>query len=216
MDQALPQIEATYSKVLEEHSLSPPLGEWELVTAVADYMLVPAKRIKELTFGPSALQPEIDSAARRQESMQSNDLEPHPWLQVFADQGSGYNETDSMHQQIGGYQRSTLRFLQIEKLHRSGRLPIRIDLSTYRPYLKSSKFASSAIPIRRCFTPQKPERISASWFFPRAFFPTLMSMACSYSRQVRTRKFICLCLALWGTNRALWKSFSSSIRQFSA
>jgi Glycosyltransferase Family 4 len=126
MDQALTQIEATYGKVLEEHSLSPPIGEWELVTAVADYMLVPARRFKELTFGPSAL-PSEDGPDRRQVSHESSDLEPDPWLQVFADNGSGYNETDSMRQQIGRNKLFTRRFFQIEKLHRSGRFPIRID-----------------------------------------------------------------------------------------
>ena len=54
---------------------------------------------------------------------------PHPnlWLQVFADNGSGYNETDSMLQQISGNKLSTLRFLHVEKLQRSGRSPLRID-----------------------------------------------------------------------------------------
>jgi hypothetical protein len=127
MDQALPQIEATYAKVLEEHSLSPSIGEWELATAVADYMLVPARRIKELMFYVSALQSEHDSAGRRKESHESSNPEPDPLLQVFADKGSGYNETDSMVQQIGGNKLFTLRFLQIEKLHCSGRFPIRID-----------------------------------------------------------------------------------------
>jgi hypothetical protein len=88
---------------------------------------VPAKRIKELTFAQSALQSEHDSAARRRESQQSSDPKPDPSLQIFADKGNGYNETDSMLQAIGENKPSTLRFLQIEKLHRSGRFPIRID-----------------------------------------------------------------------------------------
>jgi hypothetical protein len=127
MDQALLQIEATYGQVLAEHSLAPPIGEGEMVTAVADYMLLPARKIKELTFGPSALQSERDSAARRQEGQESSDHAPDPWLQVFADKGSGYNEIDSTIQQIGRNKLSTLRFLHIEKLHRSQRFPMRID-----------------------------------------------------------------------------------------
>lgn len=52
---------------------------------------------------------------------------PNLWMQVYVDNGSGYNETDSMLQRIAGNQLSTLRFLHIEKLQRSNRSPLRID-----------------------------------------------------------------------------------------
>lgn len=48
-------------------------------------------------------------------------------LQVFANKGSGYNQTDSLFQQYGRNRTLTLRFDRIEKLYSSASYPLRID-----------------------------------------------------------------------------------------
>jgi hypothetical protein len=67
------------------------------------------------------------AAEAAKQANESGDLEQDPWLQVFANKGSGYNETDSMCQKIGRNKLSKLSFAHIERLYSPGRFPLRID-----------------------------------------------------------------------------------------
>ena len=104
---------------------------------------------------------------------------PDLWLQVFADNGSGYNETDSMLQQISGKKLSTVRFLHIEKLQRSGRSLLRIDPVNLPAILQIFKIRIVRDTDQALLYVAETKEDSESWFSPRAFFPTLTSLGCS-------------------------------------
>ena len=175
-----------------------------MVTAVADYMLVPAKKIKELTFGRSALQSEHDRTGRRQEKPSSGTTTQNliPGYRSLRTRAAATTKPTQCSSGSAGTKFPHSGSFESRNFIAPGVFQSGWTLSSYRPCFKFSKFESSAIPIMRCFMPQKPQRNWESWFSPRAFFPTLTSVACSYSRQVRTHKFACRCWALWETNRA--------------
>ena len=64
--------------------------------------------------------------ALRQEDQEPGNLKQNQWLQVFANTGNGWNETDSVLQQIGRG-RAMLRFAHVERLPTAGCLSLRID-----------------------------------------------------------------------------------------
>jgi hypothetical protein len=74
----------------------------------------------------SAYLPLVPEVLCREDYLSGN-LKESAWVQVFANKGSNYYESDSMLQQIDRDKLCTFRFAHIERLYSTGSPPLRID-----------------------------------------------------------------------------------------